>query len=242
MGNGAGVQQQPAAVKLVFTVELLAVPPCVSPELPPTFVFKLSPECVDIIDCNTQQLICNIIYTDIDSWTCGPNSFILKLFKEQLHGAPILLSVGVSTADAKLISSNMLRLIQDLMVRMENEGYKHKLFPDVLHSLIDEKAQLRCDWMDILGTEKKLTAFQALDIYRKLNSISEFDRMDSICHLYTLLLDKSMFQLLVNALDNEGEMQNVLHRLNLQRNPQITQSSTTLRFVKTDETPHSNDG
>ena len=239
MGNGGYVQKHPewSIQKTEFEVKLLAVPPCVYPELPPKFVLKLSSESADIIDCNTQQLICHIIYTDIDLWTCGPNSFTLELFKEQLDGAPILLSVGLSTADARLLSSNILRLIQDLMIRMENDGYTRKLFPDILQELIDEKAQLRCDWMDILGTEKKLTAFQALDIYRRLNSISESDRMDSICHLYSLLLDKSMFQLLVNALDNEGEIENVLQRLNLQRNPQITQSAATLVLVKENESP-----
>lgn len=230
MGNGAGIAQQLSDGTSEFPTRLLTLSANIWPRLPECLVLRLSPECIDVVYAPLQKLICNIIYTDIDSWTTGPKSFLLNFKSPPLAS----LTFAMDHASSKQLASNILNAIVKLMSRMENEGYAHKQFPAVLEKLVDSSSkQLKSGWAQILGTDKKLTAFQALDIYAKLNGESEFDRMDSICHLYSLLLNKSMFQLLVNALDVEGERDNVLHRLKLQRNPIIAaEGVVTMKLVE----------
>jgi hypothetical protein len=231
MGSAVGIVQKDADI-LDFNVKLTFQSDNISPKLPSTFILRLDNECVDIVEIGTDRLLCNVIYTDIDSWTTGLESFTMNL-KHGTNTVKAKLTVGLTQGQERILAVNILSGIKKLMARMELEGYTFNIFPEILKALVDErKGELKSDWIELLGTTKKLTAFQALDIYDKLHSESEFDRMDSICHLYSLLLDNSMFQLLVNALENDTERDNVLHRLMLKRNKNIAGGAITLTVAR----------
>lgn len=213
MGAAAGVQQNEISE---FNVDLKSAPSVMTPPLPPTFKMRLSAECVDIIDRQTLKLICSIIYTDIESWVRSVGSFSLNLAPSVLQTeGQSCIAVTLPDIHAQILQKNILIKIQLLIDRMKHEGFPIKEFVTLKSTLLDSGKHLRSDWKTIIGQEKKLTAFQALEIYKHLNRESEFDRMDNICDLYLMLLNKSMFQLLINALETKEERENVMHRLNL---------------------------
>ena len=226
MGAAAGVQQHESSE---FDVELISAPAEMTPTLPPTFILKLCAECVEILEKKTKHLLCNIIYSDIESWTKSPGHFTLNLPAAVLGTSAVAkITVALPDSQCKTLQTTILQKINLLMDRMKEEGYPIRDFATVLSTLLEDNKVLKSDWMEILGAEKKLTAFQALDVYKHLQSEYDFDRMDSICHLYSILLNKSMFQILVNALDNAEERENVLHRLNLLKSPGITRNASNI--------------
>lgn len=226
MGAAAGVQQHESSE---FEVDLVSAPMEMTPTLPPSFILKLCAECVEILEKKSKHLLCNIIYTDIESWTKSPGHFTLNLPAAVLGTTTVSkITVELSDAQCKTLQTTILQKINLLMDRMKEEGYTINDFAPVLATLLEENKILKSDWIDLLGTEKKLTSFQALSVYKHLQSDYDFDRMDSICHLYSLLLNKSTFQILVNALDSAEERENVLHRLNLLKSTGLTRDASNL--------------
>lgn len=233
MGSAASVKSNEISE---FNVDLRAQPPNMVPTLPQQFTLKLSAECVEICDITSKKILCDIVYTDVESWTKKTGTFSLNLAASVLKtDKAVSLSVSLPDDKAATLQKNILAKITMLMDRMATEGYTIKEFTTKLKTLLDESNNLKPSWTEILGAERKLTVFQAQDIYRHLQSQTPFDRIDSICHLYTLLLNKSMFQILVNSLDKEGERDNVLHRLNLHQDAKISREASNVTFLTISE-------
>lgn len=100
------------------------------------------------------------------------------------------------------------------------------------------------DWKKILGTERKLTSFQILMILDRFHFEDTFEKLDVLCYLYELLLNKASFQLVMNHTSDPVERENLIHRLNLYKPTTVERSlggvplSTTALTLKSSP-PHS---
>ena len=66
----------------------------------------------------------------------------------------------------------------------------------------------------MLGSERQLTSFQALEILEGIQAFDSFERMECVCFIYSRLLYPETFVNILNALSDKDERENIRIRLN----------------------------
>lgn len=91
---------------------------------------------------------------------------------------------------------------------------RHQQFSVISSLLIDPNTQgLPSNWEEILSIKlhtKKLLALQAIEMILKIAEFSPFEKYDFACVLYSKLLNKISFQLVINSFIDIEDRQNLL--------------------------------
>ena len=115
----------------------------------------------------------------------------------------------------KEIEKRIMEKAVDLMKDMQEEALTKEKFKE-LKALLKE--QDPDDWLRTIVQfclGKKLLAKQAVDLILMVGEREPFERIELALFVYEALLDKGGFQLVLNALEDQIDRENVLERLNL---------------------------
>lgn len=114
-----------------------------------------------------------------------------------------------------------MNTVKKLMIDMEMKAISREEFSALIPLIFDiDTNTLKDDWLKVIeqySSGRTFLAKQCMDLLAFIAPLAPFEKFDCACLLYTRILSKDSFQLVVNSFDDEIERGNLLHRLGLDR-------------------------
>jgi hypothetical protein len=126
------------------------------------------------------------------------------------------------TQFGKQIEDTTMSTVLDLMSAMEKEAISKDQFQSLLTLIYDKDNDTLTDtWMHAIETcsiTRLFLAKQAMELMILISPHAPFEKFDLACLLYERILNKDSFHLVINTFDNIIDRENLIHRLNLNKN------------------------
>lgn len=120
----------------------------------------------------------------------------------------------LSTPKGPLIETRLLAAVRTLMVDMTRRGVDEAELVQV-RSAIDSDPESAVLGLRQLAMTRKFDAKQAFSIVQQIGEVSPFDQVEAAVVLYPALMNQESFHVVLGAFEDEGDKDNVCHRLGL---------------------------
>jgi hypothetical protein len=225
-----------ASVRPTFSVR--TVESALSASLP--VLLRLDSEALVVLDEATGAQIFQVFYYRILCWGYSPSQFYWKASgsgevaqaeaQEGAGGAAAssleeaeakAVTYAVCTEQGKEIESHVMGSVRTLMDRMEARGVGPAEFATMLGVLTgladDGLTDHALGMVKQMALGRAFDARQATALLQALGSISPFDKVEAACALYpqSLLHPSTFAVILADSFEDQGERDNIAHRLGL---------------------------
>lgn len=192
----------------------------ISRELPQKFILHINYESIDFLNTETKTAIMQFPFQNIICWGSNSKVFRFNVFDYENTGKEDI-SIILNTAYGSMIEDVTMGTVRQLMDDMEKKSISKEEFQELTSMLIDDKTNtLKEGWMKKINQFSSGRAFlakQCMDLIAFIAPLAPFEKFDLACLLYTRVLSKDSFQLVVNSFEDEIERDNLLHRLGLDK-------------------------
>lgn len=249
MGASAGVPQNnnppssPGALsangyKTKYSVQAPLFPSdLLNQKLPDNFVLHITKESLDfeIDDTDGKGIGTKIIqfpYQIIISWGHSFKNFQFKIFnlKKYEDGRDSTILISLTTREGKSIEDATMATVKALMSDMEIRAISKEEFDLLVSEIFDTKEQLTENWLQIVdqftSAGRLLLAKQGIDLLNKVSDLAPFEKVDLAVLLYTRIINKESYQLIINTFPDPQERGNLIQRLKAEKHN--TDGLTTL--------------
>ena len=186
--------------------------------LPSNIILKISRESLDILSSETSIPLLQFPYQNILCWGSSSSIFQFTVVINNNNN----LKVIMRTQYGKQIEDTTMSTVLTLMTLMEKEAITKEQFQSLLLLIYDKDNDILIDtWMHSIETcsiTRSFLAKQAMELMILISPHAPFEKFDLACLLYNRILNKDSFQLVINTFDNIIDRENLIHRLNLNKN------------------------
>ena len=186
--------------------------------LPSNIILKISRESLDILSSDTSIPLLQFPYQNILCWGSSSSIFQFTVVINNNNN----LKVIMRTQYGKQIEDTTMSTVLTLMTLMDKEAITKEQFQSLLLLIYDKDNDILIDtWMHSIETcsiTRSFLAKQAMELMILISPHAPFEKFDLACLLYNRILNKDSFQLVINTFDNIIDRENLIHRLNLNRN------------------------
>ena len=186
--------------------------------LPTNVLLKISRESLDILSSEQSIPLLQFPYQNILCWGSSSTVFQFTVVVSNNNN----IKVVMKTQYGKQIEDTTMSTVLDLMSAMEKEAISKDQFHSLLTFIYDKDNDTLIDtWMHSIETcsmTRLFLAKQAMELMILISPHAPFEKFDLACLLYERILNKDSFQLVINTFDNIIDRENLIHRLNLNKN------------------------
>jgi len=186
--------------------------------LPSNIILKISRESLDILSSDTSIPLLQFPYQNILCWGSSSSIFQFTVVINNNNN----LKVIMKTQYGKQIEDTTMSTVLTLMTLMDKEAITKEQFQSLLLLIYDKDNDILIDtWMHSIETcsiTRSFLAKQAMELMILISPHAPFEKFDLACLLYNRILNKDSFQLVINTFDNIIDRENLIHRLNLNKN------------------------
>mmetsp|Transcript_22998 Transcript_22998/g.22161 ORF Transcript_22998/g.22161 Transcript_22998/m.22161 type:complete len:358 (-) Transcript_22998:466-1539(-) len=127
--------------------------------------------------------------------------------------------VKIKTVQAMAIEEATMAAVRKLMNTIEKSGMPKIEFDSLIENLIDTSdSSVKSNWRELILESSQRKAFmakQAIDLVMHVTPYLPFEKFDLACLVYTRMLNKDSFQLIVNSFQDVKDRENLVYRLKL---------------------------
>jgi len=186
--------------------------------LPSNIILKVSRESLDILSSDTSIPLLQFPYQNILCWGSSSSIFQFTVVINNNNNLKIIMK----TQYGKQIEDTTMSTVLNLMTLMDKEAITKEQFQSLLLLIYDKDNDILQDtWMHSIETcsiTRSFLAKQAMELMILISPHAPFEKFDLACLLYNRILNKDSFQLVINTFDDIIDRENLIHRLNLNRN------------------------
>ena len=205
------------------------------------FFLRLGKESVDFVDKDTKLPLLNFPYQSILCWGSTLDTFRFTVetrVEGELRGDGRMYKqdkITVQTGLGRVIERDIMKMVRALMADMELSMVNDKDFSELKNLLVVD-GKLEEDWLGILQSftaTRSLIAKQAMELLQIIGNDNPFEKVDLACFLYSVMVNKDSFQLVVNCFEDSEERDNLIHRLKLNKSGQVVTTNSMNVYATT---------
>jgi len=193
--------------------------------LPPAFSLRINYESLDFVDQHGKPIM-QFPFQNILSW--GSSSSIFKFNLLDFDKGKKEFAIVLLTSQGREIEVKTMATVRRLMVDMESKTISNDEYLHLISNIFDPNhLELEEGWLATISQFSIGRAFlakQCMDLMLMIGPIAPFDKTDLACLLFTRILNKESFQLVVNTFDNREDKENLLHFLGNKKGSKGTDS------------------
>eukprot|EP01040_Poterioochromonas_malhamensis_P009040 gene9040-9788_t len=192
--------------------------------LPDKFKLKISYESLDFVRSDNELPIIQFPFQTIICWGSSSQNFQFKIFdinKSSEEGRDTGILISLKTTQGRIIEDATMSNVQKLMIDINQRAITKEEFWILLQTIFDENGLLKENWLLILqqftSTGKLFLAKQGMELLQRVSEQAPFEKFDLACFIYERMINKNSVQLLINTFEDQQERDNLIHRLQLDK-------------------------
>lgn len=217
-------------------------------ELHSSFILRISYESLDFLQQSNGRPLVQFPFQNILSWGSSSTLFKFNLLDFDSQGTRKTdVVIILSTTEGRDIEDKTMSTVRKLMADMKSKTVTDSEYLQLLSLILDEqRLHLHEGWLQVIAqfsVGRTFLAKQCVDLMLIIGPIAPFEKTDLAFLLYTRLLNKDSFQMVVNVFDSKEERENLLHSLGRGKGMESTKEkySTDCQIVTKKQfqtTPH----